>query len=174
VLEALLELVEEGDMRPTALAVALRADVSLRTVYHHFTDIDAVRFAALELQRSRVQKWFRPIDASLPVDARAKLFAHQCRLVFETITPIRRATLFDDFGSETLLAKRSRARDLRRNHLIATFPDLVGPNGTQPQSLDAADTATCWLAWNYQRESLLRSANAAETVVTSLLTSLFS
>lgn len=173
VLEALLELVEEGDMRPTALAVALRADVSLRTVYHHFTDIDAVRFAALELQRSRVQKWFRPIDASLPVEVRAKLFAHQCRQVFETLTPIRRATLFDDFGSETLLAQRRRARDLRRNYLIATFPEFIGPKANRQQLLDAADTATCWLAWNYQRESLSRSATAAEAVVTALLTSLF-
>ena len=173
VLEGLLELVEEGDMRPTALAVALRADVSLRTVYHHFADIDAVRFAALELQRSRVQKWFRPIDSTLPVANRSKAFAHQCRQVFEALTPIRRATLFDDFGSEVLLAKRRRARDLRRNHLISTFPDFVGPKGTQPQLLDAADTATCWLAWNYQRESLLQSANSAEAVVTSILTSLF-
>jgi hypothetical protein len=110
----------------------------------------------------------------LPVATRAKLFAHQCRQVFEALTPIRRATLFDDFGSEPLLAKRQHARDLRCNHLIATFPEFVGSNGTHLQLLDAADTATCWLAWNYQRETLLRSANAAEAVVTSMLTSLFS
>jgi TetR/AcrR family transcriptional regulator of autoinduction and epiphytic fitness len=171
VLEALLKLVEEGDLRPTALAVAERADVSLRTVYHHFADIDAVRFQALELQRSRAQKWFRPIDSTLSVEQRAKIFAHQCRLVFEGITPIRRATLFDDFGSEQLLARGRRARALRRSHLVATFPEIVSPSGTD-QLLDAADTATCWLVWNYQRESLRRSAAGAEALITSLLTSL--
>ena len=160
-------------MRPTAMAVAGRADVSLRTVYHHFADIEAVRFAALELQRSRVQKWFRPIDATLSVELRAKRFAHQCRQVFETLTPIRRATLIDDFGSDILLDTRRQAREVRRSHLVATFPEFVGPDGARPQLLDAADTATSWLAWVYQRESLERSANAAEVVVTSLLTALF-
>ena len=173
VLEALLALVATGESRPTALAVAKRADVSLRTVYHHFADVDAVRGAALELQRARVQMHFGPIDPTLPVDERVKLFARQCRQVFEGITPIRRATLADDFGSKAFVARRKKAQEIRRRHLIATFPEYLGAKGHRPTILDAADTATCWLAWNYQRDSLNRSANAAEALVASMLGALF-
>ena len=70
VLEALLELVAEGEMRPTAQAVSNRAGVSLRTVYHHFEDVEDVRRRALELQRGRYQAGFRTIDATLPVEER--------------------------------------------------------------------------------------------------------
>ena len=173
VLEALLALVEAGDIRPTALEVANRADVSLRTVYHHFADVDAVRAAALELQRTRVQLHFHPIDPTLPVDERVRLFARQCRQVFEGLTPIRRATLVDDFGSAAFAARRKKAHEVRRRHLVATFPEFLSARGQRATLLDAADTATCWLAWNYQRDSLRRSASASEAVVASMLGALF-
>ena len=173
VLEALLALVEAGDGRPTALAVAQRADVSLRTVYHHFADVDAVRAAALELKRSRVQVHFGPIEATLPPEERVRLFARQCRRVFEGITPIRRATLADDFASIASVARRKEASEVRRRHLIATFPEYLGAEEERAMLLDAADTATCWLAWNYQRDILQRSANKTEALVASMLDALF-
>src|ERR1700685_651444 len=91
VLEALLELVAEGEMRPTAQAVSNRAGVSLRTVYHHFEDVEDVRRRPLDLQRSSCQAGCRPIDQSLPIDERIEVFCRQVRRLFEAITPIRRS-----------------------------------------------------------------------------------
>src|SRR5277367_2114289 len=90
VLEALLELVAEGEMRPTAQAVSNRAGVSLRTVYHHFEDVEDVRRRALELQRSRYQAGYRSIDPALPLEERIETFCRQVSRFFEAITPIRR------------------------------------------------------------------------------------
>src|SRR5580698_5644369 len=95
VLDALLELVEEGNMRPTAQEVAERADVALRTVYHHFEDVEALRTMALELQVSRYSQILQPIDTAQPLKERIAVVARQRRKLFELITPIRQATLFD-------------------------------------------------------------------------------
>jgi len=53
VAEALMELLREGDQEPTARAVAQQAGVSLRLVFHHFTEMDDLYHfvAALQLRR---------------------------------------------------------------------------------------------------------------------------
>ncbi|MHB8506820.1 MAG: TetR family transcriptional regulator, partial [Acidimicrobiales bacterium] len=40
--EAFLSLIEEGDERPTARAIAERAGVSLRSVFQHFDELEQI------------------------------------------------------------------------------------------------------------------------------------
>src|ERR1700678_2822210 len=169
VLEALLELVAEGEMRPTAQAVSNRAGVSLRTVYHHFEDVEDVRRRALDLQRSRYQAGFRSIDPALPIEERIVVFCRQVRRLFEAITPIRRSMLADDPVSAELREGRRRAREIRMAQLLSTFPELGERSRDAKQLLAAVDVATSWPAWNYQRESLGRSAAACECAVGTLV-----
>jgi TetR/AcrR family transcriptional regulator, regulator of autoinduction and epiphytic fitness len=172
VLEALLELVAEGEMRPTAQAVSNRAGVSLRTVYHHFEDVEDVRRRALDLQRSRYQAGFRSIDPALPIEERIVVFCRQVRRLFEAITPIRRSMLADDPISTELREGRRRAREIRIAQLLATFPELAERTREAKELLAAVDVATSWPAWNYQRESLGRSAAACESVMATLMSAL--
>jgi TetR/AcrR family transcriptional regulator, regulator of autoinduction and epiphytic fitness len=172
VLEALLELVAEGEMRPTAQAVSNRAGVSLRTVYHHFEDVEDVRRRALDLQRSRYQAGFRAIDQTLPIEERIVVFCRQVRRLFEAITPIRRSMLADDPVSAELREGRRRAREIRMAQLLSTFPELGERSRDAKQLLAAVDVATSWPAWNYQRESLGRSAAACESVMATLMRAL--
>jgi TetR/AcrR family transcriptional regulator, regulator of autoinduction and epiphytic fitness len=172
VLEALLELVAEGEMRPTAQAVSNRAGVSLRTVYHHFEDVEDVRRRALDLQRSRYQAGFRAIDPTLPIEERIVVFCRQVRRLFEAITPIRRSMLADDPISVELREGRRRAREIRMTQLLSTFPELGERSRDAKELLAAVDVATAWPTWNYQRESLGRSAVASESVMATLMRAL--
>jgi TetR/AcrR family transcriptional regulator of autoinduction and epiphytic fitness len=172
VLEALLELVAEGEMRPTAQAVSNRAGVSLRTVYHHFEDVEDVRRRALDLQRKRFQAGFRAIDAALPIEERIVVFCRQVRRLFEAITPIRRSMLADDPISAEMREGRRKAREIRLAQLLATFPELGERSRDAKELLAAVDVATSWPSWNYQRESLGRSAAACESVMATLMRAL--
>jgi AcrR family transcriptional regulator len=165
VLEALLELVAEGEMRPTAQAVSSRAGVSLRTVYHHFQDVEDVRRRALDLQRSRAYAAFRPIDTSLPVDQRVTALCRQIRQLFEAISPIRRSMMADDPGRAELRESGRRGRGARQAKLIETFPELKAKTPAMKVLFAAVDTATSWSAWNYQRAGVGRSVAASETVM---------
>jgi AcrR family transcriptional regulator len=53
VIDALLALYEEGDLNPTAVRVAGRAGVALRTVYGHFADLESLYAEASERELAR-------------------------------------------------------------------------------------------------------------------------
>ncbi|MCU1491299.1 MAG: hypothetical protein JWM85_2704 [Acidimicrobiaceae bacterium] len=173
VLEALLELVEEGQLRPTAQEVAARAGVALRTVYHHFEDVAALRTMALSLQLSRYRETLQQVDPKLPLAERIQLVARQYRKLLENITPIRRATMFDQHDSPEMAEGLRRARSMRRDHIAATFASELSRRSEDAKSLlDAIDTVTSWETWDYLRSSLGRSTGAAEKVIVLMLTDL--
>src|SRR5215208_6794482 len=66
VVEALLELLDGGDVRPTAA----RAGVSERSVFQHFRDREALFEAAARRQYERVAPTLRRIDPELPLEQR--------------------------------------------------------------------------------------------------------
>jgi AcrR family transcriptional regulator len=167
VLEALLALVEEGQLRPTAQEVAERAGVALRTVYHHFEDVEALRRMAFELQVSRNREALRPIDTSLPLDERCRLVAHQLRRFHEAISPIRRAVMMEERSSQTMADVLRRARAMRRQFVEQAFVDDTERRdvATRRAVLDALDVSTSWQSWYYLRASLGRGAQAAERVL---------
>ena len=165
VLEALLDLVEEGQLHPTALEVAQRAGVALRTVYHHFEDVEALRRMALDLQLTRHRENLRSIDSTLSLDERIATITRQLRRLFEAITPIRRATMFDEHSSLEMADGLRRSRAVRRNHLEQVFAPELGDNSAGRELLDAADVASSWQTWYYLRQGLGRPAAGAERIL---------
>jgi TetR/AcrR family transcriptional regulator of autoinduction and epiphytic fitness len=173
VLEALLALVEEGELHPTALAVATRAGVALRTVYHHFEDVEALRGMALDVQLERHREALAPVERDLPLVDRIPQVVRQCRTLFEAITPIRRATLFDESESLEMAEGLRRAQSVRRAFIEQSFgPELDRIDHDRRELLDAMDVTTSWHSWYYLRQSLGRSVTAAEAIVQLQLRSL--
>ena len=169
VLEALLSLVEDGEIRPTAQEVATKAGVALRTVYHHFEDVEALRRIAHDLQVSRHIELLQPVDTSTELEERSKLVARQLRKLFEAITPIRRATLLDEQQSPELAEELRKTRSFRRAHVTSTFAPELASLGDDKNLVDALDQATSWQGWNYLRNDLGRSVPACEkTLATSI------
>ena len=174
VLEALLALVEEGELHPTAQAVASRAGVALRTVYHHFEDVEALRGMALEIQIDRHLESLTPVDATLPIEDRIVQAVRQLRKLFEAITPIRRATLFEENESAEISDGLQRARDARRTFLEESFSSELERRGGSDRRdlLDTLDVTTAWNSWYYIRHSLGRPVAAGEAIVANQLRSL--
>jgi len=54
VVEAILSLIGEGILRPTARQLSGRAGVSLRSVFQHFDDLESLFATAAEMQIARV------------------------------------------------------------------------------------------------------------------------
>jgi TetR/AcrR family transcriptional regulator of autoinduction and epiphytic fitness len=170
VLEALLDLVAEGELRPTAQQVATRAGVALRTVYHHFEDVEALRRMAFDLQVGRHNELLQDIDPSLDTAERVQVLARQLRKLFEIIGPIRRATMFDEHSSAEMADGLRRSRAIRRQHVEHTFSAEIARQGSDGKVLlDALDVATSWPTWFYLRNSLNRGPAASERVLALLL-----
>ena len=86
--EALLTLVDEGGVHPTIPDVAARADVSVRTVYHHFGGIQELLVAAMELQADRYRDLLFAIPPKGSTELRITALCRQRRFYFEQVTPV--------------------------------------------------------------------------------------
>jgi len=75
--DALLALLYEGQLQPTAERIAARAGVSERSVFQHFADREALYQAVAVQQYERIVPTLDPIDVSLPLPERIEAFAAQ-------------------------------------------------------------------------------------------------
>src|SRR5580658_4609882 len=95
IIRAVVDLANEGELHPPAQLVAGRAGVSLRNVYHHFSDIVSMRETALRTETDRHFENFPTLDREAPLEARIAELAVQCSAFFETTAPLRKALSAD-------------------------------------------------------------------------------
>src|SRR5918998_2152149 len=97
--DALLGLLDAGELSPTAATIARRAGVSERSVFQHFPDREALFEAVARQQYERVMPTLQPVDASLPLDERIDQFTRQRARLYELIGGVRRAALLIEHES---------------------------------------------------------------------------
>jgi TetR/AcrR family transcriptional regulator of autoinduction and epiphytic fitness len=173
VVEALLALIEDGDLRPTAPRIAERAGVSLRSVFQHFTDLEALFHAVAERQFERIAAQVGPLpDGSL--DERLEAFVAQRTRVLEFLTPVRRAALLQEPFSAELRASRDRLMRLARQEVATVFSAELGalPPGDRGDLLDALDAAASWPAWEQLRAGQGLAVPRARRVFAGMLAAL--
>ena len=108
VVEALLALNAEGDLSPTAAAVASRAGVALRSVYAHFADAEALYTQASDVQFARLLERATLVRPDLPLATRVEQFCGHRAELLEWLAPAMRAAALREHDSPAL--QRSRAR----------------------------------------------------------------
>lgn len=174
VVDALLDLLGEGDLRPTAARIAERAGVSLRLVFHHFDDLEAIYSELADRQAERVEPLTTPISVALPLPRRIEKFCAQRGRLLETLSPVRRsAVLMEPF--QPALAKRLKhARDLMRAAAIAAFAaELSELSADERRATTAAlDVVTSWVAWEQMRRHQGLSETEARGVMATTIRAL--
>src|SRR5262245_27280839 len=92
VLDAVLALFSEGDLRPTAEAVAHRSGVSLRSVYRYVADRGELVLAAIERHHAKIEDLFLIPDLGRgPLADRIERFVAARVTLYEAIAPTHRA-----------------------------------------------------------------------------------
>src|SRR5258707_7483335 len=144
VVDALLDLLGEGDLRPTAARIAERAGVSLRIVFHHFDDLEAIYSELADRQAERVKPLTVPISISLPFARRVEEFSAQRGRLLETLSPVRRSAVLIEPFLPALAKRLKHARELTRAAAIAAFkPQLSTLTGDEKRAAIAEpDVAT--------------------------------
>jgi AcrR family transcriptional regulator len=171
IIDAHMALMLEGDLQPTARRVADRAGVSLRTLWGHFTDLEALFAAAgrrtLEIQYAE----FQPVPVDQPLTDRITQFCAQRARMLEVIAGASRAAQIRLPFSKQLRVNRAHHNERLRDEITELFSteiagdlDLIG----------ALLVATTWPAWMGSRDDLGLTVAQATAVmhrtVTALLT----
>jgi TetR/AcrR family transcriptional regulator, regulator of autoinduction and epiphytic fitness len=173
--DALLALLDEGQLQPTAERISARAGVSERSLFQHFADREALYQAVAVQQYERIVPTLDPIDVSLPLPARIEAFVAQRARLLETVTPVRRAALLLEPESDVVSGwlqstRRQKAREVER----VFRPELETVDQKERGVVLAAlVAASAWTAWEglraHQRLSEERSRAAMRATLSALL-----
>lgn len=154
VVDALLALFEEGDLRPTAPRIAERAGVALRTVFHHFEDMEVLYALASDRQVERHLRTAARIPRDGPLDERIDALAAERARVHEAISPVRRAASLSEPFSKTIASRLKWIRDRGRDELARVFSEELAmrPPAERRELLEALTVAASWSAWESLRQ----------------------
>ena len=161
--EAVVELVDEGDSSPTPIQAAARAGVSVRLVYHHFRGMDRLLLAAVAFQSDRHRTILFAIPPRGTPELRIQALCRQRRLYFEEMTPIYRVAHARPQVARGLRDLLADDRTALRQQLSDTLgPEVGAHDGSNEALLDALEHATGWEAWRSLRDTHHHSAPSAE------------
>ena len=91
--EALLELLNEGVLRPRAQEIAKRADVAVRTVFQHFDDMEGLYAEILRRQSERIAPFLAPLDPHRSTADKVRTLVEMRDNMYALAAPLRRGMI---------------------------------------------------------------------------------
>ena len=119
--DAMLDLLTEGHLRPTAKEIAERADVSVRSVYVHFDDLEDLFCVAANRHFTRIAPMLTPVPSTGSLAQRAHALVRQRIRLYAKAGSVGRATRLHAEFSPTLARIVRDARALSRTDLERVF-----------------------------------------------------
>ena len=127
--DALYELLVDGAENPSGRDIAERANVSLRSVFRHFDDIEAVYSELITRQHERVAPFLEPINKEIPLNERVEIFIENRDSMFALAAPLRRSmgTYRGVKTSHTIRRAMTYLHRAQREQIAQSFePELNG------------------------------------------------
>ncbi len=171
IVDAALALVAERGVLPAGQAIAERAGVAKRSLFHHFPDMEGLLAQAAATQAERYWQVLQPPEPGRSLGERISTAVAQRAVLFEGIGDVRRAAVLYEPSSPALarLLKDSRA-GLRRHLRRALSPEITGLGRTAQEGIQAMAS---WETWEVLRRHQGVSADGARAAVLSMIESAF-
>ena len=148
IVDAFLELVSEGSIRPTVEEVAARAEVSERSVFRHFPDVAALVEAAMnrwiELVTPAAAVHASPED---PLAVRIAALVESRSQLYEQIAPLRRVTMVERASNPSIDSMMQEGGRFLRDQA----EELLAPEGLDPTAKSGLDALLSWSLWTVLR-----------------------
>jgi AcrR family transcriptional regulator len=169
ILDAHVQLILEGDLRPTADRIAKLAGVSLRALWSHFTDMEALFAASGQRMLDRGDASYEPIPPDLPLPRRIDRFCRQRARMLEQISPAAKAAALKEPFSPALQGHRRVHMERLQDEIRAVFAAELDDDD---ELLNALVAANMWPTWGTWRDAMGLSADAARCALTRTVTAL--
>ena len=175
VVDALLTLNERGNVRPTARDIATEAGVSLRSLYVHFDDLEALFVAAAERHTDRLAALVGPLIVEGDRESRIEMLLTRDATLYEAGAGVRRAALLQEPFSPALQQALTLGRKLARSTIRQVFaPELAAAGDEGRDALARAlEIATSAATWDALRSFQQLSVEAATDQVREMVLAFF-
>ena len=153
IVDATLTLLDDGDLKPTAAAIASRAGLSVRSIFQHFGDLEDLFVAVSDRQTNRVAQLYAGVSYDGDVAQRVRTFASYRANLYETIAPIRRAAMLQEPFSRIVADRLALTRSLHRFDLERAFgPELEAAREEgDPVLMEALVAVSTFGVWDEMR-----------------------
>ena len=148
---ALVRLVESGQPHPGAHEVAIGADVSLRTIYHHFHDLDHMYSEALSIQANIARHGLVEIDPRVDIAARCHAISQNRDAIYAGLSPMLRAYIANPNRAFLINNHEEHEALLRamQRQTRDTFALELRQQDDPLAALLAMETALSFAVWDY-------------------------
>ncbi len=144
IVEAMIELVREGDLQPSAEAVAARAGVGRRTVFRLFSDMEGIFREIHAIMREKVEPVRNiPLMGDTP-EARLHALIERRVLFFEEIMWVSAAAAIHRHGSPQLQADHGAIQKELRLIMRQVLPADIAADRELCEALDAVMSIDIW------------------------------
>lgn len=170
VVDALLELFDEGNLNPSAEEIAARCGVSARSVFRYFDDIDMLGRVAFQRQQERVMPLLAlTVTHSDPTTVKATAIAEQRARLFEAIESVGAVVRLRAPFNLVIANHLAQSRAYLRQQIADLFAPELAAHTAAAQVLSAADVLASFESWRLLRDDQhLSIADATTTLATSL------
>jgi TetR/AcrR family transcriptional regulator of autoinduction and epiphytic fitness len=169
IVDAHVSLILDGDLRPTADRIAKLAGVSLRALWSHFADMEALFAASGERILDRRDTAYQPVAPDLPLDRRIAGYCQQRARLLEQIAPAAKAAAIKEPFSPVLQRYRRSHIERVRDELRTLFAaELHGDN----ELLAALTAISMWPTWGTWRDAMGMSPEGGRAALTRTVTAL--
>jgi TetR/AcrR family transcriptional regulator of autoinduction and epiphytic fitness len=169
IVDAHVKLITDGDLRPTADRIAKLAGVSLRALWSHFADMEALFAASGERILQSRDAAFEPVPPDLPLGERIDAYTRQRARLLEQIAPAAKAAALKEPFSPAL----QRYRRLHTERVHDELRTLFGAElGGDSERLAALTAVSMWGTWDTLRTAMSLDVEAARATLRRTVTAL--
>ncbi len=144
IIDAMLQLVEEGVLVPTAQQVSDRAGVGIRSVFRHFSDMESLFASADVIIRAQYQGLFSGGDREGTLEERVQHAVEQHALAYEAIGNHFLTTKAQMWRYPILQEQYTRAQRQLRRDLDDWLPELQSVPADDRELVDAVASFEYW------------------------------
>jgi TetR/AcrR family transcriptional regulator of autoinduction and epiphytic fitness len=173
IVDALLTLSAEGELKASPERIVERAGVSLRTLWTNFKDLEGLYAAASERLIELQEERHRSVDPDASLSRRVDDFCRQRGSMLEIVAPAARAAQLRLPYSAQLRRNREVHNERVRAEIEHVFARELDAAGQGRQRLVRALLLnTTWPAWSMLRDDLGLDPDASTSVMTLVVEAL--
>jgi TetR/AcrR family transcriptional regulator of autoinduction and epiphytic fitness len=152
---AFIQLMEDGEIKPTGAQIAARAGTSIRALWANFSDLETLYDVTGRVLFARADARKVLIPADLPLTERIERFCADRAAACERIAPFAKATRLREAESPALRANRRHVLDRAVADVEHVFATELAAAGDRRDDLVLSVTAsTSWSWWSVLRDDL--------------------
>ncbi len=174
IVDALLQLLEAGDLRPTTERIAEAAGVSTRSIFLHFADVERLFTEAVDRYTESKMRGLRPVPVDLPLDQRVASFAKHRAKLYESVNHAARAAHRQEPLSKGLQQRMRVQRRRSRREIERVFAKELDQRRPQERRevLESLCAVASWNNWEALRRHEGLTRGRAERILARCVSAL--